>query len=49
MLEGGTYTFETTDANGRTRMDAFPHKIEIQQDQFPEISLTSPTKDTVVN
>ncbi|MBI5308606.1 MAG: hypothetical protein HZB37_09820 [Planctomycetes bacterium] len=49
MLEGGTYTFETTDANGRTCMDAFPHKIEILQDLFPEISLTSPTKDMVVN
>ncbi len=49
MLEGGTYTFETTDANGRTCLDAFPHKIEIVQDLFPEISLTFPTKDSVVN
>ena len=49
MLEGGTYTFETTDANGKTCIDSFPHKIEIQQDQFPEISLTSPTKNTLVN
>ncbi len=49
MLEGGTYTFETTDANGKTSIEAFPHKIEIVQDLYPEISLTSPTKDVVVN
>ncbi|MEK6738553.1 MAG: hypothetical protein AABY74_07785, partial [Planctomycetota bacterium] len=49
MLEGGTYTFETTDTNGRTCIDAFSHKIELLQDLFPEISLTSPTKDAVVN
>lgn len=49
MLEGGTYTFETTDDKGRTCVDAFPHKIALLQDLFPEITLTSPTKDSVVN
>lgn len=49
LLESGTYIFETTDSNGRTVQDPTPHTIQLDPDQFPEVSLNAPAKDIVVH
>ncbi|HHT9114984.1 MAG: hypothetical protein HY607_09015 [Planctomycetes bacterium] len=49
LLESGTYVFETTDNMGRTFKDTIPHKIQVDSDQYPEISINAPGKDITVN
>ncbi|MBI2471318.1 MAG: hypothetical protein HYV59_08770 [Planctomycetes bacterium] len=49
LLESGTYVFETTDAVGRTFKDTILHKIQVDSDQYPEISINAPAKDITVN
>src|SRR3989338_63023 len=49
LLESGTYVFETTDSTGRTFKDTTPHKIQVDSDQYPEVSINIPAKDITVN
>ena len=49
LLESGTYVFETTDSTGRTLKDAIPHKIQVDSDLYPEISINVPAHDITVN
>lgn len=49
LMEGGTYVFETTDSRGRTFKDTTPHTIQLDTDQFPEIVINVPAKDSIVN
>ena len=41
LLESGTYVFETTDSTGRTFKDTTPHKIQVDSDQYPEVTINS--------
>ncbi|HHT9137197.1 MAG TPA: hypothetical protein ACFYEK_08150 [Candidatus Wunengus sp. YC60] len=49
LLESGTYAFETTDTVSRTFKDTILHKIQVDSDQYPEISINAPAKDITVN
>lgn len=49
LLESGSYVFETTDTAGRTIKDAQSHKVQVDPDQYPEISINVPAKDINVN
>src|SRR3990170_770428 len=49
LLESGTYVFETTDSTGRTLKDAIPHKIQVDSDLYPEVSINAPANDITVN
>ncbi|MCF6157531.1 MAG: hypothetical protein E3K32_02935 [wastewater metagenome] len=49
LFESGSYCFETTDSNGRVVKDTVLHTIQVDPDQFPEISIRSPGKDLIVN
>jgi len=49
LLESGTYVFETTDSTGRTFKDTTPHKVQMDSDQYPEVSINAPAKDITVN
>ncbi|MDR4508478.1 MAG: hypothetical protein MRJ65_09645 [Candidatus Brocadiaceae bacterium] len=49
VLENGSYVFETVDSQGRTSKDVTTHTIQVEPDQFPEISIRSPAMDTTVN
>ncbi|KAA0244839.1 MAG: hypothetical protein DYG83_08310 [Candidatus Brocadia sp. AMX2] len=49
LLESGTYIFETADSEGRIFQDATSHTIQLEADQFPEIFINAPAKDTTVN
>jgi len=49
LLDGGTYIFETTDSNGKTVQDPTLHTIQLDPDQFPEVSINAPAKDITVH
>ncbi len=49
LMEGGTYVFEITDSRGRTFKDTTPHTIQLDTDQFPEIVINTPAKDSIVH
>lgn len=49
LLESGTYTFETTDSRGRTFKDIIPHKVQMDPDEFPGVTINVPAKDLTVN
>ena len=49
VFENRTYVFETTDSPGMTFKDTITHTIQVDPDQFPEISISAPAKDITVN
>ncbi|HHT9130175.1 MAG TPA: hypothetical protein ACFYEC_04850, partial [Candidatus Brocadiaceae bacterium] len=49
VFENRTYVFETTDSRGMTFKDTITHTIQVDPDQFPEISISAPAKDITVN
>jgi len=49
LLESGTYVFETTDAVNRTFKDVIPHNVQVDSDQYAEVSINVPAKDITVN
>ena len=49
LLASGIYVFETTDSTSRTFKDTTPHKIQVDSDQYPEVSINIPAKDITVN
>ncbi|GAB63659.1 MAG: hypothetical protein DWB56_15960 [Candidatus Jettenia sp.] len=49
LFESGTYVFETTDSTGRIFKDTASHTIQLESDQYPEVSISSPGKDITVN
>lgn len=49
LFENGSYVFQTTDSKGRVFRDIVPHAVQVDSDQFPEISVSSPGNDTTVH
>ncbi|HLG31066.1 MAG TPA: DUF4175 family protein, partial [Candidatus Brocadiales bacterium] len=49
LLEGGEYVFEVTPSNNKKTIDPVRHKIIIEEDLNPEITITYPKKDFEVN
>ncbi len=49
LLEGGEYVFEVTPSGNKKTIDPVRHKIIIEEDLNPEITITYPKKDLEVN
>lgn len=49
LFESGTYVFETTDSKGRTIQDTTTHTIQLDPDNYPEVTITVPAKDLSVH
>ncbi|MGQ3685569.1 MAG: DUF4175 family protein [Candidatus Loosdrechtia sp.] len=48
LFESGSFVFETTDLSGKVFRDPALHTIQVDQDQFPSVSINSPAKDLTV-
>jgi hypothetical protein len=49
LLEGGEYVFEVTPSGGERTVEPARYKIIIEEDSYPEITITYPKKDLEVN
>ncbi|MFQ5957467.1 MAG: hypothetical protein ACE5KK_06825, partial [Candidatus Brocadiales bacterium] len=48
VLDAGSYCFETLPAGGESSQKSKPHKILVEDDDYPEIKILSPTSGKVV-
>lgn len=49
LLEGGEYVFEVTPSGGKKTTDPVRHKIIIEEDSYPEITINHPKEEFEVN